>query len=479
MTISIPKFDEITILVVGDVMLDKYWQGSATRISPEAPVPIVHVQDSHAHPGGAGNVALNLKALGCKAILLGLVGDDEAGRTLVADLEQQGVNCYLQVIPDQPTVTKLRVLGKNQQLIRLDFEQNFNKVAKDALITNFEHLLQQADAVIFSDYGKGTLAAVEEMINKARSLKKLVFVDPKTKDFSCYQGASLITPNLKEFEAVVGHCESEKELVAKAQTLIHQHDLEALLITQGGQGMILVYPDAPPLQLKAHASEVYDVSGAGDTVISVLAASIAAGCHYNTAATLANMAAGIVVRKLGAASVSIPELRRALRRQYGSDLGILQEEDLLVAIEDAKAHGETIVMTNGCFDLLHAGHIAYLEEAKNLGDRLIVAVNDDNSVKQLKGSSRPINSLQDRMKLLSALRCVDWVISFSEDTPERLISRLLPHILVKGGDYSVNAIAGSVQVLANGGQVKILSFIQGYSTTLTIKKMQEVEECIS
>jgi D-beta-D-heptose 7-phosphate kinase / D-beta-D-heptose 1-phosphate adenosyltransferase len=477
MKIIIPKFENITVLVVGDVMLDKYWQGPAHRISPEAPVPIVHVHMSEERPGGAGNVALNLKSLGSQVILLGLIGNDQAGHSLHDSLENAGIVCHLHRAPNQPTIAKLRVLGPRQQLIRLDFEDSFSTVDKEVLINNFKFLLTKADAIIFSDYGKGTLSCIREMIELAQAKSKLIFVDPKSKDFSIYRHATIITPNLKEFQQVVGACHSEGELIDKAKMVIRQNNISALLITRGEDGMTLVCSDKEPISLRAHASEVYDVSGAGDTVISVLAASIAAGSNHQSAILLANMAAGIVVRKLGVATVSVPELRRALQRYLGGDLGILHEEELLIAVEDARAHGERIVMTNGCFDILHPGHIAYLQEAKSLGDRLIVAVNEDASVKKLKGSYRPINKLQDRMSMLTALRCVDWVVSFAEETPERLITRILPDILVKGGDYQVSEIAGSKQVIGNGGAVKILSFLPGHSTSNLINKMREEIVC--
>lgn len=479
MTISIPKYENITILVVGDLMLDRYWHGATNRISPEAPVPVVHVRDIEERPGGAGNVALNLRGLGCRVILLGMIGNDSEGASLENCLSKAGIECHLQRVQDRPTITKLRVLGRNQQLIRLDFEENFNYIAKDSLITKYMDYLPKADAVIFSDYGKGITPVIRQMLEAATKLKKLTFVDPKNKDFDHYYSSSIITPNLKEFEEVVGPCRSETDIVTKGNSLIAEHNLDAILVTRGEEGMSLIQKQEPALHLKAHASEVYDVSGAGDTVISVLAASVASGQDFANSARLANVAAGVVVRKLGVAPISVPELRRSVQRYHGCDLGILSEEDLIIAIADAHAHGEKVVMTNGCFDILHAGHIAYLEEAKSLGDRLIVAVNDDESVHRLKGQHRPINSLHSRMVLLSALRCVDWVVSFSEDTPERLITRILPDILVKGGDYEIPQIAGSKQVLANGGEVKILTFVEGHSTTSMIERIRGEEECIS
>jgi D-beta-D-heptose 7-phosphate kinase/D-beta-D-heptose 1-phosphate adenosyltransferase len=473
MRFEIPPFETVRILVVGDVMLDRYWRGGTRRISPEAPVPVVNVQEIEERPGGAGNVALNLSALGCRVSLFSLVGDDNAADILEAKLLAAGVDSRLDRIPGIPTITKLRIIDKNQQLIRLDFEEEFHHIRPQHLFQDFQKELIAADAVILSDYGKGALVAVGDFIRAARKATVPVLVDPKNKDFSIYRGATVITPNLKEFEAVVGPCRTELEIHTKGMALLEEQDLNALLITRGEHGMTLLSREHLPLHLPTRAREVYDVTGAGDTVISLLSAAVAAGEELATAAMLANTGAGIVVQKMGVATVSVPELRRALQRQHASELGVLTEKELLIAVADARAHGETIVMTNGCFDILHPGHVAYLEEAKELGKRLIVAINDDASVSRLKGSDRPINSLEHRMSVLAALRAVDWVVSFSEDTPARLISRVLPDILVKGGDYKPEEIAGADCVMANGGQVKILQFMTGYATREIIKKIRK------
>lgn len=470
MKITVPSFENIHVLVVGDLMLDRYWLGSTQRISPEAPVPVVAVSQVEERPGGAGNVAINLAALGCKVTLFSTVGDDGAADILQNILQRAGVNCYLQRISGFPTITKLRVIDKNQQLLRMDFEQRF-PTGNDAWLAKYRTELADANAVILSDYGKGTLVSISDLIDNARQASVPVLIDPKSTDFAVYRGATVITPNLKEFEAVVGHCQDEDEIVSKGAALLQAHQLEALLITRSEHGMTLLQTGHAPLHLPTRAREVYDVTGAGDTVISVLAAGLAAGDSMPMAAMLANAAAGIVVQKFGAATVSVPELRRALQRQHDSELGVLTEEELLIAVADARAHGETIVMTNGCFDILHPGHIAYLEEAKRLGKRLIVAVNDDASVVRLKGPTRPIHSLAYRMTVLAALRVVDWVVTFSEDTPARLIGLVLPDVLVKASDYQLGQIAGAEQVLANGGEVKTLSFIAGYSTTATVNKI--------
>lgn len=475
MTLSLPNFAKVKVVVLGDVMLDRYWHGATERISPEAPVPVVHVKDMQERPGGAGNVALNLKALGCDVRLLGMVGDDSVGERLEEELRVAGVFCHFQRVPSLPTTSKLRVLGRHQQLIRLDFEQSFHGVDPTLLFEECKSQLAEADVLIVSDYGKGVLQHVQSIIELANRMQKPILVDPKGRDFSRYYGATIITPNLKEFEAVVGPSRSENAITENALALIKEHKFGAMLITRGEHGMSFIQPNEEPLHVQARAQEVYDVTGAGDTVISTLAASIAAGASYTDAVYLANAAAGISVTKLGSATVTVPELRRVLQRQENSELGVLTESELMVSVADARAHNETIVMTNGCFDILHVGHITYLQQAKALGTRLIVAVNDDESVARLKGPTRPINSLENRMSMLAALRVVDWVVPFSEDTPERLISQVLPDILVKGGDYEVDKIAGSRAVLANGGNVRILSFVDGHSTTGMLKKILSEE----
>lgn len=463
--LRVPDYHQARVLVIGDVMLDRYWSGNCHRVSPEAPVPIIHVQDLDERAGGAGNVALNLTALGAKTTLAGIVGDDREAEVLLDILANANVNLRVTKQANWSTVTKLRVLGRNQQLLRMDFEGPVDGLHLDSLYQQLEHLIAEHDVVILSDYGKGTLRRVQEIIQFARQQHKTVIIDPKSNDFSVYRGASLISPNMQEFQAVVGPCRDDADIVAKGQQLMQQQQIEALLITRSEKGMTLLRQSAPPLHLPTRAREVFDVTGAGDTVVAALAASLAAGIDLERSARLANFAAGIVVRKVGSATVSVPELRRALQRQFNSEVGVLSEAELLTALEDARAHGETIVMTNGCFDILHAGHITYLDQAKALGKRLIVAVNDDASVGRLKGPSRPINSLADRMTVLAGLRAVDWVVAFSEDTPARLIEAVAPDILVKGGDYEVTDIAGHETVLANGGEVKIIPFLPGHSTS--------------
>lgn len=473
MTFEIPPYHTVRVLVVGDVMLDRYWHGPAHRMSPEAPIPIVHVQETEERPGGAANVALNLNALGCHVTLVGLIGNDSAGNTLEHQLHDAGIQCKLQRLPGFSTVTKLRVLGRNQQLIRLDFENVLDTLKTQNLTAQVKSLLSDIDIIVLSDYAKGTLHHAQGLILLAKKAGIPVIIDPKSKDFGLYRDATVITPNQKEFEAVVGQCLDSTELVAKGNGLMRDFNIRALLITQGEHGMTLLQQNAEPIYLPTRTREVYDVTGAGDTVISVLAATLATGRSLEASAFLANIAAGIVIRKLGATTVSIPELRRAMQRNQNSEFGILSEEELMLVVADARAHKEKIIMTNGCFDILHAGHVQYLQEAKELGQRLIVAVNDDDSVCRLKGSKRPINSLKQRMSVLSALRAVDWVVSFSEDTPERLIKQVSPDVLVKGGDYRATDIAGADYVVAQGGTVKIMPFKPGHSTTQLIEKIRD------
>lgn len=478
--IRIPYFANANILVVGDIILDRYWYGSSTRISPEAPVPIVHVNKLEECAGGAANVALNVATLGGHATMLGLVGNDNNADLLENKLHAAGIDSLLLRLPNFPTITKLRVISQNQQLIRLDFEENFTAYNSDEFLALYCNALKKANLIILSDYAKGTLRHTQELIKAARAMNIPILVDPKGKDFSIYAGATLITPNQQEFEAVVGTCHSENEIIAKAQQICQQQQLDAILVTRGANGMSFIAHDSKkiqPFHIPTRAREVYDVTGAGDTAIATLGAALAAGASMEDAVILANTAAGVTVGKLGAAAVSTAELRRALQRnQHDPAAGILTEEELVQQVKDAKEHGESIIMTNGCFDILHAGHITYLEQAKALGKRLIVAVNDDASVRRLKGVTRPINSLQQRMLVLAALRAVDWVVPFSEATPERLIARLLPDILVKGGDYAPNQIAGAKQVIDAGGKVEVLPFVDGFSTTKVVQKISELTE---
>ncbi|MDD2156307.1 bifunctional D-glycero-beta-D-manno-heptose-7-phosphate kinase/D-glycero-beta-D-manno-heptose 1-phosphate adenylyltransferase HldE [Glaesserella parasuis] len=469
-----PQFNNAKVLVLGDVMLDRYWFGSTNRISPEAPVPVVKVQENEDRAGGAANVAMNIASLNVPVTLHGLVGNDDAGRALDKLLSEHRIQNQCVAVDSHPTITKLRILSRHQQLLRLDFEEGFHNLDCQALLAKLAAEITAYGALILSDYGKGTLDTVQQMIQIARQANVPVLIDPKGTDFERYRGATLLTPNMSEFEAVAGHCRDEDEIVTKGLKMIADFDLSALLITRSEKGMTLLRPNQDPFHLPTQAKEVYDVTGAGDTVISVLATAIADGRPLEEACYLANAAAGIVVGKLGTSTVSPSELEQAIHQRAETGFGVVSEDELKVIVKQSKTRGEKIVMTNGCFDILHPGHVSYLENARKLGDRLIVAVNTDESVKRLKGESRPINDLDARMAVLAGLASVDWVVPFGEDTPQRLIGEILPDLLVKGGDYKPEEIAGSQEVWANGGEVRVLNFENGCSTTNVIKKIQSL-----
>ena len=474
MTMHIPSFENARVLVVGDLMLDRYWHGGTSRISPEAPVPVVHVNQNEERAGGACNVALNISTLGAQCTVMGLCGDDEAADTLENMLKDIGVNPQFVRMPENATVTKLRVMSRHQQLMRLDFEDGFIGQDLSGLEQAFAAQLDDHNIVVCSDYGKGTLRQVRRLIELCNEKNIPVLVDPKGSDFEKYSGASLITPNLSEFEAVVGACESEDELVEKANALSERFDIEVLLVTRSEHGMSLMQQGYEPVHVPTQAREVFDVTGAGDTVISTLAAALGAGVTLERAMVLSNLAAGVVVAKSGTASVSLSELEHAIEESSSStEHGILEEAELYPLLDRCRARGETIVMTNGCFDILHAGHVTYLEQASELGDRLLVAVNVDDTVRRLKGEDRPVNKVENRMRMLAALRCVDWVVAFEEDEPTRLICDLSPDILVKGGDNDPDKIPGGDCVREAGGQVMVLTYVDGISTTKIIDSIKD------
>jgi D-beta-D-heptose 7-phosphate kinase/D-beta-D-heptose 1-phosphate adenosyltransferase len=474
-------FSNANILVVGDVMLDQYWTGRAGRISPEAPVPVVKVASEEVRAGGAANVALNIVALGATAHLLGIVGKDISGQMdahgqqLSQLMSQAGVS-YDWALSDSGTICKLRVLSHHQQLIRMDFENPVPQAPALELVERLKQQVAKYDVLVISDYAKGALQFVEQMIAAAIAVKVPVLVDPKGLDFSRYQGATLIKPNQSEFESIVGEASETADLVLKAEALIQELQLDALLVTRSEHGMALVTSNEAPYLLQSQAQDVFDVTGAGDTVMAALATGFASGMTLQSAVHLANQAASVVVRKVGTSTVSKAELDEVIKASMRHEGYVpMNEDELFELVQLAQHNGERVVITNGCFDLLHSGHVRYLNEAAKLGDRLIVAVNSDESVQILKGPTRPIVGLEGRMELLSALSCVDWVVPFNEETPERLICKIKPDVLVKGGDYRPSEVAGSKCVWDNGGQVEILSFWEGYSTTGLVNKIQESE----
>ncbi|MFA6037342.1 MAG: bifunctional D-glycero-beta-D-manno-heptose-7-phosphate kinase/D-glycero-beta-D-manno-heptose 1-phosphate adenylyltransferase HldE [Legionellales bacterium] len=473
MLTGIPSFKAAKVLVIGDIMLDRYWYGAANRISPEAPVPVVAMHHGKVHHslGGAANVAANLAALGAEVTLLGIVGNDEPAQKLEHMLNEQKIHYHFEKLNSHPTITKLRIVSHHQQLMRLDFEEFYDEHALQALLPTYKEKLAHADVVILSDYGKGTLFHPELFIKAAQEAKVPVLIDPKRNDFTVYEGATLITPNQKEFEAVVGACKTEQELVTKGLALMDKHTLGSLLITRGEHGMLLLQRDKPPFSLKAHAREVFDVTGAGDTVVAMLAAAVAVHLPLEEAITLANVAASIAISKLGTATVTPDELAQTLPKIAGR-FPIYSEAEVVERCKAARARGKKIVMTNGCFDVIHASHVTYLNRAKQLGDYLIVAINSDESVQRLKGPHRPIHELEARLQVLASLSAVDFVLPFDEDTPERLIELIRPDVLVKGGDYTVEGVVGGDIVKAYGGEVVIAPSDFGYSTTRILEKLK-------
>ena len=469
---QVPDFSKVRALVIGDVMLDRYWHGDTNRISPEAPVPVMRVTDDDYRLGGAANVAFNMAQLGCQVSVMGVVGKDEAAEELQRQIEAKQMQFLPQVSEGAQTIVKLRVMSRHQQLMRLDFENTKTSPAISASQLDLD-VLQKHDVVILSDYAKGALSECAELISAIKQANLPVLVDPKGSNFTKYLGASIITPNMSEFEAVVGECESDADVESQGRDLMSQLQLEALLVTRSEKGVTLLQGADAPWHMPTQAKDVFDVTGAGDTVIATLAACVGAGESYQSAARWANIAAGIVVGKSGTSSVSISELQAANDQLHLSSRGVFTEAEVKQLVKTAQAQGETVVVTNGCFDILHAGHVTYLQEAAKLGDRLVVAVNSDETVRELKGPERPVNPVDNRMTVLSALACVDWVVRFDEMTPERLICELKPDFLVKGGDNDPANIPGNQCVWDAGGQVIALTYVDGVSTTQIVESIKQ------
>lgn len=459
------------ILVVGDVMLDRYLWGDVNRISPEAPVPVVLASRETSQPGGAANVAMNLTRLGATAHVCGFVGDDEAGRTLAESMRAEGIASSLIACDGLPTTTKLRILGGGQQMLRVDSEQTGPRSSGEyhQLLSHALDLLPSCDALVLSDYAKGTLSreVCRDLIVAARERAVPVVVDPKNKDFSRYAGATTVCPNLAELASALNedrHCLDR--LLVHAQSMVEPLQLEYLTATLSDRGIALIRP-AGHVIAPAAPRPVFDVSGAGDTVIAVLALCIPSGIASEVAVRLANLAAGIVVGKHGAAPVSQAELLRELAGEAASSMQqkVLSLDGVLAQVARWRENGERVAFTNGCFDLLHVGHLTLLEQARRMTDRLIVGLNSDSSVHGLKGTGRPVNPEHSRAQVLAALDAVDAVVLFDEATPLRLIRAVRPDLLVKGGDYTPDTIAGADEVASWGGQVRIVPLVAGVSTT--------------
>lgn len=465
------------VALAGDVMLDRFVYGEVSRISPEAPIPVLRVGDEKAMPGGAGNVARNLAALGAKVDFLSVVGDDEAGAELKTALGAEAVTSSLTVVPGRETTVKMRFVAMGQQVLRVDRETSLplGEAPSATFIAALTAALDAKDVLVLSDYGKGVLtpAVLAAAISAARGKGLPVVIDPKGRDYARYAGADVVTPNRKELGEATGlPVENDEEIVAAARALIMQHGIGAVVVTRAQAGMSVVTAGGVT-HLKAEAREVFDVSGAGDTVVSTLAAALGSGLSLPEAAALANSAAGIVVGKVGTAVVHGDELAAKLRERELSALeakiaGLESARDI---VEAWRARGLSVGFTNGCFDLLHPGHVTLLDKARTLCDRLVVGLNSDQSVKRLKGEDRPVQPEIARATVLAALQSVDLVVIFEEDTPARLIETLRPGLLVKGGDYKVSEIVGADFVQANGGRVEIVDIVPGFSTTGTIARL--------
>jgi D-beta-D-heptose 7-phosphate kinase/D-beta-D-heptose 1-phosphate adenosyltransferase len=476
------KIEQSRILVIGDVMLDRYLWGEVQRISPEAPVPVFHIREDSEVSGGAGNVVSNLVGLGCSVTVMGVCGDDEEGRRLNKLLDNGKVLNHVLIDPDRPTVTKTRIVSAGQQLLRLDDEEvcPLNSDIQKKLLNSVENSLSNTDAIILSDYGKGTFQTpgfAQSVIKLAQNNNVPIIVDPKGKDWERYKGATCVTPNTKELEQVCDDkIDGKDDLQTAMESIITKYDLSWLLVTRGPLGMCLAKKNEDAIFIPAIAREVYDVSGAGDSVVATLSLGVASGLTFPEAAKLANVAAGIVVGKLGTQPINQLELKASIEiNGDGLDGKFINKMASLSAatiqVQAWKANKEKIVFTNGCFDLLHPGHIHLLNRAKDFGDRLIVGLNGDDSIKRLKGATRPILAEADRASLLSSLNSVDLVVVFEEDTPERLISTLRPDVLVKGADYTLEEVVGRKIVESYGGQICLIPTLKGHSTTNLTEKI--------
>ena len=464
------------ILVVGDVMLDQYVWGEVGRISPEAPVPVVRSTHQSEQPGGAANVAMNLAGLGVQTTVVGFTGGDSNELLLSSSLRAHGIDPVFVVSQGFPTITKLRILGGRQQMLRLDSERLGARSPEDysLLLQTVLDRLPESDAVVLSDYAKGVLTpeVCQQIIQAARLQKIPVLVDPKYADFKRYHGATTICPNLVELSAVTKIDVSDLKLMLDAaETMVGTFALEFLTATLSEKGIAVVRSGSCFIA-PAVARQVFDVSGAGDTVIAVLAICLASGLNPETSVQLANTAAGIVVGKVGTVPVKKFELLAALTPDIAlhAEDKVVSRAELVRRAAMWKSNGERIVFTNGCFDLLHVGHISVLEQARRFGDRLIVAINSDASVQQLKGSTRPIVGERERARVLAAMAAVDAVVIFGEPTPLDVILETRPDVIVKGGDYDISTIVGAKEVQSWGGQVKVIPIVEGFSTTLLIEK---------
>ncbi len=467
----------LRFLVVGDLMLDEYLWGAADRISPEAPVQVIDVRREDLRLGGAGNVLNNLADIGAQVQVVSVLGDDEDGERINAILSRKGIDTsgILQA-ENRKTSRKTRVLASNQQILRIDRETTtpIDAALEQRVIDHVTSVVQDFDAILLSDYQKGVLtdSVLKEIIRIGREKGLPVLVDPKGSDFTKYRGATLLTPNRKEAQLAAGCSITDKpSLLEAGHRLRSELELDALVLTRSEEGMSIFKADGSELHLPTQAREVFDVSGAGDTVLSYLGIGLAHGLCLEEAGKLANMAAGIVVAKVGTSTVRADELRAASGASLGFDRKIKDRHALKDVLHSTAMRDKAVVFTNGCFDLLHVGHVKYLQKARQLGDLLVLGLNSDDSIRRLKGPRRPLIGEEERAHILAALDCIDYVVLFDEDTPLELISLLKPTVLVKGGDYTPEGVVGKDIVESYGGRVELIQFVDGKSTTNIIEKI--------
>ncbi len=475
--VLLDRFKEQKIIVFGDLMLDEHIWAKVNRISPEAPVPVAEVQNISHVPGGSGNVAANIKTLGGEPILFGIIGPDSSGEKLQRALKNLKINTGKVIESSlRPTILKSRIIAAHQQMVRVDRELKtdpdpltMSKIKKSVLLS-----IKDATGVIISDYGKGlvTREMCQAIIHEAASRKIPVCIDPKGTDYSKYRGATILTPNLLEAETAAGiKATDDKTLLKIAKKIINQTNCHLLLITQGKDGMSLFDQKGLIFHVSALAKEVFDITGAGDTVIATLALGLAAQLPYAQAVTLSNFAASIKVGKVGTATVFHDELLHTLEDTASPTKKILSREEAKETAARLRVKGKKVVFTNGCFDILHLGHIRYLKEARNLGDILILGLNSDRSVRKIKGAPRPYVPEMERAEILAALECVDFVTIFDEDTPTKLIETIKPDLHVKGGDYRMEDLVEREVVKSYGGKIAIVSKVAQKSTTNLVERI--------
>jgi D-beta-D-heptose 7-phosphate kinase / D-beta-D-heptose 1-phosphate adenosyltransferase len=477
------NFDKATVLCIGDIMLDRYVYGDISRISPEAPIPVMRLSGTREMLGGVGNGAHNVSSLGGNAIIVSLIAADSAGEAIRRMIDATArLDASLVMTTVRPTICKTRLIAARQQVVRADEESELRLQAQEeeALLPRIAENIERADAVLLSDYGKAVLSpkVIAHAIELARQHSVPVFIDPKTDDFSRYRHATCITPNLKELAlASKMPVSTDEEVIAAACRVMEQAQSEAILVTRSERGMMLVQKDGSHQSLPARAREVFDVSGAGDTVIATMALAHASGMSLKEAMRVANAAAGVVVSKLGTATATLSEVMHELDDQESGEddaiPGLVNLDRAEVMLSTWRERGLTIGFTNGCFDLVHPGHVSLLKAARAQCSRLIVALNSDASVRRLKGSTRPVNDLRRRAQVMAAMRYVDCVVSFDADTPLELIKRLKPDVLIKGGDYQLDEVVGASEMQSWGGRVYLAQLVAGQSTTNTLQRARE------